>query len=285
MPRRNLVKSPIRVQSSGTPLNEVLVLYRQLKEAFQRAGAYERQFKASMAEGSALIEKMRTLQKGDTGAQGPRGFSVKGDKGDMPTIDIGAIAKKAAALISIPKDGRDAIVDTDAIVRQVLSMIPTPENGKDGVVDYAGLEKKMMAELKKNKKVKVSDIEGLNPALEDMLKRYGAYVHGGGDTVAAGTNIILTRDANGNVVINAQGGSAGTTVVTQYSLTAIQSASDVTIDLTQLTNWAAFSNVVAVYRNNVPQTETINFTIVGSTLTIFGADASEVFNVTYGYSS
>ncbi len=90
--------------------------------------------------------------------------------------------------------------------------------------------------------------------------------------------------------IYARGGGSGTTtsgetVTTQYILTAVQSGSDVTIDLTQLTNWATFSRIICVYRNNIPQTEgaSYNFTKTSSTLTIYNADASEIFNLTYSY--
>lgn len=77
--------------------------------------------------------------------------------------------------------------------------------------------------------------------------------------------------------------TSGLNVTTQYLLSATQDGDNVLIDLTQLTNWATFVNLIALYRNNVPQTETLNFTLAGSVATIFNADAAEVFNATYSY--
>lgn len=102
-------------------------------------------------------------------------------------------------------------------------------------------------------------------------------------TMSAGSNITLVPKADGTVEINASGGGSGTNVTTQYQLTAVQAGSDITIDLTQLTNWATFSDLIAVYRNNIMQTEGIDFTFASPTVTIANADAAEIFNVTYAY--
>lgn len=40
------------------------------------------------------------------------------------------------------------------------------------------------------------------------ISRNKQYLHGGGDTVAAGTNVTITRNANGDKVINASGGNS-----------------------------------------------------------------------------
>jgi hypothetical protein len=173
----------------------------------------------------------------------------------------------------------------DAIVSEVVRRIPKPKDGKNGVTP--------------TKDEIVNAIKGLSwkdiPGLENEVasyrnqlagKVYGkdTWARGAGTTVSAGSNITLVPQADGTVQINASGGGSGTNVTTQYQLTAVQAGSNVTIDLTQLTNWATFTDLIAVYRNNIMQTEGIDFTVAGSTVTVLNADASEIFNITYAYS-
>lgn len=83
------------------------------------------------------------------------------------------------------------------------------------------------------------------------------------------------------------GGSSGnnttTNIITQYSLVGVQAGSDVTVALSQLTHFATLIGVVVAYRNQIPQTQGVTCNITATDITFFGADASEVFSVTYTY--
>lgn len=81
--------------------------------------------------------------------------------------------------------------------------------------------------------------------------------------------------------------TSGKLVTTQYLLTAVQAGSDVTIDISQLVNFATFDSIITLYRNNIPQTEgaSYNFTFANPIITVFGADAGEIFNLTYAYTA
>lgn len=82
------------------------------------------------------------------------------------------------------------------------------------------------------------------------------------------------------------GGSSsggGSTVVTQYSLTGVQVGSDVVVALSQLTHFATLQNVIAAYRNQIPQTDGVTCTITATNVTYLNADAGEVFSITYSY--
>lgn len=134
--------------------------------------------------------------------------------------------------------GKDAEkVDTDALVSEVLSKIPVPEK-----IDEKSLIKKVISSIPQNKaslkvihetldpldmiekimalpegkvKFKTSQIDGLDQtisAFKNQMKPGVGYVHGGGDTVSAGTNVTITRNANGDKVINATGGGGSGTV-------------------------------------------------------------------------
>lgn len=81
------------------------------------------------------------------------------------------------------------------------------------------------------------------------------------------------------------GGGTSTNIVTEYNLqTKTQVGSDVVVPLSQLTNFATLTNVVAVYRNQIPQTNGITATITATDVTFLGADVEEIFSITYVYS-
>ena len=93
------------------------------------------------------------------------------------------IAKLAAKYIKKPtskagEPGKDA--DPQSVVEQVVEML------RGGKV-----------------KIHVNSLEGLDQTLEpfkDLVRRHGS-VRGGGDTVVAGTGIVLTRNASGTTTI------------------------------------------------------------------------------------
>jgi len=221
--------------------------------------------------------RIQSLPKGDKGDRGPRGADgkdgkpgAKGDKGD--------------------KGDPGSSPELETIVASVIARIREPQDGKDAAVDYDLLSNMVIEKILAEKKLKKEHIDGFEAEMASYRnqlagKHYGkdTWARGGGDTVVAGQNVTISTNANGQKVINASGGGSGNDVTTQYSLTAVQSGADVTIDLTQLTNWATFVALIQVQRNNIPQTETLNFTLVGSTLTVLKADAGEVFNVVYAY--
>ena len=261
------IKSPIQMKP-GNPLFLVKLAADLLKvhnQFLEKVDEFVSSTKVLQAEGER-IKSLPKGDKGDRGERGPQGLPGKDGRDGLP--------------------GRDGdMPDITMIADLVAKQLPQPKDGKDAAVDYEKI-------LKELKKLSIDDFPAINAAMASYRnqlagKVYGkdTWARGGGDTVTAGVNVTITTDANGNKVINASGGTSGANVTTQYQLTAVQAGSDVTIDLTQLTNWATFVSLIAVYRNNIPQTETINFTVVGSTLTIFGADASEIFNATYAYTS
>jgi len=53
-------------------------------------------------------------------------------KAAAPAIDFEVLATKAAALVQLPRDGRDAGVDLAALATKAAARMPTPKDGKDG---------------------------------------------------------------------------------------------------------------------------------------------------------
>lgn len=261
------VKSPLQIKQNplflvklGADLLNIHKTFLSKVDEFNKAAT-------QVAEEASRI---RNLPKGEKGDPGPKGEDGKdganGENGkDASALDLETVAKVAASMIPVPQNGAP---------------------GKDAVIDYDELAKILSERLRldeRDKKIS-NEIASYRNQLAGKVYGKDTFVRGGGDTVKAGTNVTITTDAAGNKVINAQGGSAGATLTTQYQLTAVQVGDDVTIALSQLTHFATYQGLVQVQRNNVPQTETLNFTQTATSVTIFNADASEVFNIMYAYS-
>ena len=97
-------------------------------------------------------------------------------------------------------------VDKQEIITEVLAQIklPKPKDGKDAQVTEADIEK-VLAKFVKDKGIKQDSIEGLDQTLS-VLRNFMARgaVRGGGDTVAAGSNITITS-SGGNTRSLVQG--------------------------------------------------------------------------------
>lgn len=254
----------------------------QSTNPYARAVYLEKTLTKKIAEANMVIALAQSLKvpQGKVGPQGPAGKDA-----NIQSV-ITAVLRK----IPVPKDGKDgkdgrdgkdAEVDIDQIVSLVQASIPPLVIDRAAIV--AEVEKGVLERLAKEKprKFKVKDIEDLNPALESMLRRYGAYIHGGGDTVAAGSGVTIVVNSDGTKVISATG--SGTQVATQV-VTGVQAGSDVTIALSQLTNFATYvAPVILVMRNQIPQTLGVTYTETATEVTVLNADAGEIFAIMYAF--
>lgn len=142
----------------------------------------------------------------------------------IPELDIGTIIEQISATIiaNIPEPipgepGLPGISpNMDEIVQKAVSVVSGRiKNGRTPVkgIDYhdgENFDPQIFIDYIKNNKFKPEDIEGLEQlitARQEQISRRG-YLHGGGDTVAAGSNITITTDGNGKKVISAISGSS-----------------------------------------------------------------------------
>lgn len=95
-------------------------------------------------------------------------------------------------------------------------------------------------------------------------------------------NGTLTGSDEGNGVINitGSGGGTGTNIATEL-VTPTQSGSDITLDLTTLSH--TFVAIEVVFRNGQNITPGSSWSRSGNVITVFNADASEIFQVQYTY--
>ncbi len=112
------------------------------------------------------------------------------------------------------------------------------------------------------------------------IKNAGTTLGTGFDTLNLISGISAVDSGGGVAGVTASGGGAGTNVATEV-LTATQSGSNITLDLTGLAH--TFTAVEVVFRNGQAIKPTTDWSISVSTVTVLNADASEVFMIQYTY--
>ncbi len=242
---------------------------------------------AEEAGEQAITDKLKKKFKGDPGQPGPQGRAIKGDKGDKPTK--AELEEIIIPLIPAPEKL------TEKKLRKVLKpMIPKPLPGKPGEKGDDGSPDTPEDIVKKLKKVglSMSIIIGLEDALKAMRQNIrskggkGGKRGGGGMTIDAGSNITLVRNSNGRWTISST--ASGSTNIATEQVTAVQSGDHVTIALAQLAHVA--SSVLLVSRNGqvlMPNGSAglpgSSWSQAGSTITVYNADAGDIFLVQYLY--
>lgn len=168
------------------------------------------------------------------------------------------------------KDGNSPNIEQ--IVSIVLGRIHDEET-QEGPEEPLNIEKlftEFIERIHKEKLIKTSALGDMDTFLFNIRstgknKRYGVHE--------------LMRGAGGT----SSGSSAN--VVTQYNLASkTQVGSDVVVPLSQLTNFATFSNVIAAMRDQIPQTNGLTCTITATDVTFKNADVNEIFSITYAFS-
>lgn len=146
-------------------------------------GDFMRMYQEMVQAKEEILGSLTNIQKGERGPQGLAG---------MPGRD-GRDGKDG-------KNGRDGKDGTPGL------------NGRDGKIPKI---EDIVKEVRK-KKLKTEDIDGLDQtisAFKTQLDNRGGYIHGGGDTVGAGSGISITN-VNGTKIISATGSGAVLTAET-----------------------------------------------------------------------
>lgn len=158
--------------------------------------------------GSTIDAAQTELNRAQEIQRGEDGESIQGEKGDPGETPIAGIH------FPIPENGRNANPEdvVPLVLPLVLKKLPKVKDGKNGK-DGINTDPETVVELIKEKKlIKAEHIDGLEQTAESLFDRIDRrrgrpYLHGGGDTVKAGTNVTLTRNNDGTVTISATGSS------------------------------------------------------------------------------
>lgn len=229
-------------------------------------------------------------------------FGPKGDKGEPGKAGHTPTDRELAELVRIHLENHLGSLTEERIAEYITPLIPEPRQGeaglpgKDGKAGLPGkdgmhaspeavIEK--IKQLPRGKKLKVEDLvddwNDVRGKLLDEVRRTGqAYLHGGGDTVEAGTNVTLARTSGGKVRISAS--ASGSSSIATEKLTPIQSGNNITLDLTGLAH--TFTAVLGIYKNGQlldPGDATFGWSITLNTATVLNAAPTDVFLVNYTY--
>ena len=166
-----------------------------------------------------IIESMSELEvakgQGDDGEDGKDADEEKIKEEVLSelrkTLDRESIIQEL--LLRIPPA---QVIDEKALLKKLLSKVPENKESlkiiRENIeVDPMAIIQKIM-ELPAGKfKIKSDQVDGLEQTMSAFRSQLGkGYLHGGGDTVAAGTNVTITTDSHGRKVINATGGVSET---------------------------------------------------------------------------
>lgn len=277
------VKRPIRSPfapsqfKNSAPTRDALLGVFEIQKLRNELFDFKAQLEARLVEADTQLERAKAIQKGDKGERGIQGVpgmpGLKGEKGDK-----GDRGEKGDS-------GKDAItptIDYERIVRTVTALVPKPtngENGKDASVDIEEIVKT----LRKDKKLKVGDIDGFEQTIRAFIHQTaGGYLHGGGvPSLTAGANITLTPKNDGGYIVSAV--ASGANVATE-KLTPTQAGANITLNLAGLSH--TFSTILGVYKNGQlldPSDATFGWSRVTNTITVLNGFDTDIYLVAYTY--
>ncbi len=114
------------------------------------------------------------------------------------------------------------------------------------------------------------------------IKNNGTTLGTGGFQTIDLTGSLSATDEGGSIAnVTGTGGPGGGVNISTETITATQSGTSVTLDLTTLAH--TFIAIEVVFRNGQAITPLTSWTRSGNTITIINADASEAYMVQYTY--
>lgn len=207
-------KKPQVTEKAAAPVNfaELVEMFNKLPQALADIEKIKNELLAAHAE---TLTKAQGVQISFEAVK--RG--APGVPGKTPDIDYQRIVDEVKKYIPTPKDGETPVVDHKKIARMAAKLVEVPlaKDGKDA--DEEGMLGRLVDRLEDGSVViPLKTVDGLdrkfaevNSRIPMQVEQYGknTWKRGGGDTVAAGSNVTITTNGSGQKVINASGGGGG----------------------------------------------------------------------------
>lgn len=161
-----------------------------------------------------VLEHVKSITKGEDGQDADEEEIVERVTQKV-RIDIPKLETKIIATI-LAQFPRQPSLDEEKLFKKFLAKMPKSKAGLKFIqerieTDPMSVIEKIMQLPEDKFKVKIANVEGLDQtiaAFRNQLAR--GYLHGGGDTVTAGTNVTITTNSQGQKVISAVGGGGVT---------------------------------------------------------------------------
>ncbi len=173
-------------------------------------------------------------------------------------------------------------VDEKALEQRILAKVPKPKTSLKVIqekfeIDPMSVIDKIMTLPEDKFKIKSSQIDGLQQTMAAFHNQLGrGYLHGGGDTVQAGSNITITNSAGGKKIISSTAGPVSTAK-------ELFSVSSLTTNVT-LAHTPISSAVTTVSYNGQLIYFGRDWTLAGAVVTfLFTLDDSSHAEVVYNY--
>lgn len=222
MIKRVPIRSPLQKRDL-VPSKEPVRGADMLGELTQRVSEFYAEMDRVTAEAQETLQHVRQIQKGEVGEpgeKGDQGVSIYSEADLIPYLEW--MVDEVKKHIPLPLKGDQGIkgdvptlgVDyfTEAhkkeIVSSVLKKIKQPADGKTPIVDHSQIASDVIGRILTGKLLTKEHVTGLEQELASYRNQFAkgeGYVHGGGDTVAAGVGVTITRTPDGKTVINAPG--------------------------------------------------------------------------------
>lgn len=215
--KKPLQDKPVSALDAALGFAQIAILRQQLEDLIQtHKEEFDKAIAEKKAEADRVIANVKKITKGDKGDMPVPGIHFPIPQ-DAPVVDEQAMEERVLSRIRQPEDGTTPIINEAAIAQKVLKLvkIPLPIAPKVEPIDHTKIAEVVIETLIKDKKLKPEHIAGLPNELASYRnqlagKHYGSdtMVRGGGDTVAAGSNVTITT-VNGvkTISANASGGS------------------------------------------------------------------------------
>lgn len=225
----------------------------------------------------------KTGPKGEKGDQGPQGIPGKngepgkdGEHGkDGNSLNFDEVISNVLGKIKMPEDGKpgkDAVITKDHITK-IAKIAAKHVNIPDVPLLDPMKVIEQIQNLPEGKRISTKHIDGLEQTLRAFKSQMDrGYLHGGGDTVIAGTGIVITKNANGNKIISAP--NAGGTW-TQDAILTRTNGTNYNLPSTPL-------SVLFLYLNGQKILQNIDYTRSGSAITMTSPTiSSDVVSATF----
>lgn len=204
-------------------------------------------------------ESITSIKKGNDGYT-----PVKGkDYFDGDTITPEDIVPYVLAKIP---DVKAQNVDMEVLKRSVLASLPFMEQ-KEG--EDHEFSPELLHEALKKKPLQIEHVVGLSRLLEGMDYRLRSLVHGGGDTIKAGANVTLTRNADGTTSVSAAS-ATGTNFETP---TGTVNGVNTAFTVANTPKYLIVDNTILI--------ENVDYTLSGLNITITGAPPTRFIRSAY----
>lgn len=247
------IPSPIDLRSIIKEHTDLLKTIQDKRDALETLHSEaQHEVEQRLAHLDALIEQVKLIQKGDKGDMPVAGVDYPIPENGQ-SVDHAKVVNDVLAKIPPPQKGQDAKVDYDKVARLAARLIKPKE------VDHAAIADSVVELLVKGKKkLHVKHLDGFAEGLEQTMapiRSLAAGFRGGGDTVAAGSNVTITS-VNGVKTISSSGGSGFT------QLTATETPNGVLTVFTFALASAQPSFIISdgVWMEATAQDSTVNWT-------------------------